>query len=110
MALKEIHNNPTAYGFYLREKDLYPNIPYREVEVDTTITNLVAFADKMDINYKTLKEFNPWLRGDNLPNSSRRKYLIKIPEKEYLSYDKLSKQIKHNHNIYRDTTRIDEIR
>jgi len=110
LALKEIHNKPSAYGFYLREKDLYPSIPYYEVDVDTTVTNLVGFANKMDINYKILKEFNPWLRGDNLPNSTEKKYKIKIPKKGYLKYDQLSRQIKQKHLIYKDTIRIDEIR
>jgi len=109
LALKEIHNNPSAFGFYMREKDLYPPVPTYEVVVDTTITNLIDFAEAMGVHYKVLKEFNPWLRGDNMPNSSRRTYRIKIPEKEYLSYKKLSKEIKHAPNLYKDTIRIDGI-
>ncbi len=109
LALKQIHNNPSAFGFYMREKDFYLPIPTYEVVIDTTISNLVDFANNMEINYKTLKEFNPWLKSDNLPNSSRRTYRIKIPEKEYLSYKKLSKEIKHAPHLYKDTIRIDGI-
>jgi len=110
LALKEMHNKPSNFGFYLREKDLYSSIPTYELVIDTTITNLVDFAKKMGVNYKILKEFNPWLRNDHMPNSSRRTYRIKIPEQEYLSYKKLAKEVEHTPNIYKDTIRIDEIK
>jgi len=110
LALKEIHNKPAAFGFYMREKDFYLPVPSKEVSVDTNISNLVDFANNMGINYKLLKEFNPWLRDDYLPNSTRKEYKIKIPEQEYLSYKKLSKELKYKSHFYKDTIRIDEIR
>jgi hypothetical protein len=109
LALKEICNRPSDFGFYLREKDLYPAIPSFEVIVDTTVTNLIDFANKMEINYKILKEFNPWLRSNKLPNSTGKKYRIKIPEQDYIEYSKLSGKIKHSHNIYKDTIMINDI-
>lgn len=110
LALKEIHNKPTAYGFYLRGKDLYPELPCQEVGIDTSITDLVDFANKMGINYKILKEFNPWLRGDILPNLSRKTYIIKIPKKGFLYHKKLMKHFNDDEKIFRDTIRIDQIR
>ena len=47
MAIKEVYNHPVRYGFYLREKDFYPQIPARIVIVDSSISNLPAFAKAM---------------------------------------------------------------
>jgi hypothetical protein len=41
MALKEIMNSPTKYGFEVN-KDRYELIPTRKIEIDTSITDLVA--------------------------------------------------------------------
>jgi membrane-bound lytic murein transglycosylase D len=79
IAVKEIMKNPKKYGFMFREKDLYAMPAYKTVEVDSTIVNLNDFAQSQGINYKLLKQFNPWLRSSSLPDKSRRKYRLKIP-------------------------------
>ena len=79
IAVKEILQNPRKYGFMFREKDLYSMPNYTTVEVDSTIVDLADFAKKNGINYKLLKQFNPWLRSTSLPDKSRRKYILKIP-------------------------------
>jgi hypothetical protein len=83
VALKEILKNPTNYGFNLREKDLYNNIPTYQVNVDSTITDFTKFAEKFGINYKILKIHNPWLREPKLNNKTKKAYTIDIPEKGY---------------------------
>ena len=79
IAVKEILQNPRKYGFMFREKDLYSMPNYTTVEVDSTIVDLADFAKKNGINYKLLKQFNPWLRSTSLPDKSRKKYILKIP-------------------------------
>jgi len=79
IAVKEILQNPRKYGFMFREKDLYSMPNYTTVEVDSTIVDLADFAKKNGINYKLLRQFNPWLRSTSLPDKSRRKYILKIP-------------------------------
>jgi hypothetical protein len=79
IAVKEILQNPRKYGFMFREKDLYSMPNYRTVDVDSTIADLTEFAKSQNVNYKLLKQFNPWLRSTSLPNQSRRKYILKIP-------------------------------
>ena len=79
IAVKEILQNPRKYGFMFREKDLYSMPNYTTVEVDSTIVDLADFAKKNGINYKLLRQFNPWLRSTSLPDKSRRKYIFKIP-------------------------------
>ncbi len=79
IAVKEIMKNPRKYGFIFREKDLYAMPEYKTIEIDSTISNLNDFAKSHDINYKLLRQFNPWLRTSSLPDKSRRKYVLKIP-------------------------------
>jgi len=79
LAVKEIMENPKKYGFIFRDKDLYVMPEYKTLEVDSTIANLSDFAKIQGVNYKILKQFNPWLRTSSLPDKSRKKYVLKIP-------------------------------
>lgn len=83
MALKEIMKQPSLYGFNIFPEELYPAIPTKNVEVDSTITDLTSFAQSQGINYKILKIHNPWLRDKKLLNPSKKKYAIKIPLEGY---------------------------
>jgi hypothetical protein len=83
MAAKEIYLHPTYYGFNVRQKDLYPPLETRSIEVDSSITNLVAFAKGQQSNYKILKYLNPWLRDRSLPNKTGKKYRILFPAKGF---------------------------
>jgi membrane-bound lytic murein transglycosylase D len=78
LAIKTIFENPANYGFQLNEDDFYPPLDYYTVKVDTTITNLIAFAHHHQISYKELRTLNPWLRTSQLTNRSRKVYEIKI--------------------------------
>ena len=83
VALKEILSNPKNYGFNFTEEDLYQNVPTYQVEIDSVVNDFAGFAKEYGINYKILKIHNPWLREDHLNNSSKKKYVIDIPEKGY---------------------------
>ena len=109
VALKTIYESPVKYGFYIRETDLYPAIPVKEITVTNPITDLVAFANENKISYKVLKEFNPWLRTDQLPNSSGKTYIIKIPEDPDLSTSKMTRKRDENFSIFNDTIQVDEM-
>ena len=85
VALKEIMNNPSKYGFNFRYKDLYSAVPSYKVKVDTAVTDFVKFSEQFGINYKILKLHNPWLREPHLNNKSRKEYLIEIPEDGHYS-------------------------
>lgn len=79
LAVKEILNNSTKYGYHYRKSDLYPPISTNSIQVDSTIEDLAAFARDHKINYKILKLVNPWLRDAQLPNKNRKVYYIEIP-------------------------------
>jgi hypothetical protein len=83
LALKEIMESPAKYGFEVSKKDKYELIPTRKIEIDSSITNLVAFAKGQGINYKILKIHNPWLRSTKLMNPRNKKYTIEIPLSGY---------------------------
>ena len=88
IAVNEIMQNPKKYGFMFRKKDLYSMPSFRQMEVDSTIFSLSNFAKSHDINYKLLKQFNPWLRAASLPVESEKKYILKIPtDAELLVFD-----------------------
>ena len=78
-ALKQIMENPEQYNFVINEDEKYPVIKTREIEVTGAINNFADFAIENGINYKILKDFNPWLRDDKLANPAGKKYRIKIP-------------------------------
>ncbi|MCY1248795.1 hypothetical protein D9M68_688260 [compost metagenome] len=75
--------NPVEYGFNVVPAELYPNIPTRKLEIDSSITDLAAFAKAQGINYKILKIHNPWLRDRKLTNPAKKKYIIEIPTEGY---------------------------
>jgi membrane-bound lytic murein transglycosylase D len=79
VAYKLIITDPSAYGFEIDKNELYPEIRFNEVKVDTAITVFSDFARKFGTNYKLLKLLNPWLRKPYLNNKSGKTYMIKIP-------------------------------
>nr|WP_294776204.1 lytic transglycosylase domain-containing protein [uncultured Flavobacterium sp.] len=83
LALKEIMKQPAKYGFSIYTTDLYPSIPTKKIEVDSTITDLASFAMSQGINYKILKIHNPWLRDKKLVNPNKKRYEIEIPLSGY---------------------------
>lgn len=83
ISLKLIIENPADYGFYLEKDDLYQPIPCSVITIDSSISNIADFAYKNGINYKMLKELNPWLRDNQLTNPKRKKYEIKIMDPDF---------------------------
>ncbi|MBN1639370.1 MAG: lytic transglycosylase domain-containing protein [Ignavibacteriales bacterium] len=80
IAIKIIFENPEKYGFYFKEDDLYQPIETFDVEIDTPIEDLPAFAKKMGVSYRIFKLLNPWLRKDQLTNKYKRTYKFKLPK------------------------------
>lgn len=83
LALKEIMKNANKYGFSIPKEALYYQIPTKKIVVDSSITNLAAFAKSQGVNYKILKLHNPWLRDKVLLNAAGKKYEIEIPTSGY---------------------------
>jgi len=78
-AIKLVVENPEKYNFKIEDNQKYPFIKTRDIEITGPVADFGAFAISHVINYKYLKDFNPWLRDDKLTNSSRKRYTVKIP-------------------------------
>jgi hypothetical protein len=89
VAYKLIISDPQNYGFKMTKKDLFPELKYYEVKVDTSITDFSEFAKKFGTNYKMLKILNPWLRKPYLNPKPHKEYQIKIPSEGMRIFDKL---------------------
>ena len=70
---------PEKYGFNFREKDLYPQLSIKSIEVDSSIASMADYALSQGIDYKTLKIFNPWLRDAYLSVGEGESYTFNIP-------------------------------
>jgi membrane-bound lytic murein transglycosylase D len=79
VAYKLIITDPESYGFNIGKDDLYPELKYYDVKVDSSITDFSGFAEKFGTNYKMIKFLNPWLRKPYLTPKPNKDYLIKIP-------------------------------
>jgi len=109
LAIKQVYSNPVKYGLYLRERDFYPQIPTRIVAVDSTIKDLPRFAQKMKINYRILRELNPWLQRYSMPNKSGKIYKILLPKEGGLSYEALMKKVIQKETFFHDTLTIKDV-
>lgn len=78
-AYKLIISDPAAYGFIIPEEEMYPELKYHEVKVDTSVKDFAAFAGHFGTNYKILKQLNPWLRQPYLTPKQGKTYIIKVP-------------------------------
>lgn len=79
VALKLIMENPKHYNFVVTEKEKYPIIKTKDITINGAVEDFADFAKKNGTSYKMLKDFNPWLRDNNLTNSAKKKYIVKIP-------------------------------
>ncbi|MDP4223345.1 MAG: lytic transglycosylase domain-containing protein [Bacteroidota bacterium] len=79
VAYKLIITDPESYGFTIKKDELYPQLSYYEVKVDTTVADFSVFARKFETNYKMLKFLNPWLRKPYLTPRPGKVYIIRIP-------------------------------
>lgn len=66
-AAKLIMENPGAFGFHLQAQDLYPLFAYSEIRFNMSRkTPLTLISSAAGISFKTLKDYNPELRGYDL--------------------------------------------
>ncbi len=88
VAYKLVITDPVSYGFNITKEDLYPEVKYFEVKVDTAIKSFSDFATGYGTNYKMLKLLNPWLRKPYLTPKPGKTYLIKIPKEGMRNIEK----------------------
>lgn len=79
---KQIMQHPRKYGFELRTSDAYQLPVCDVIKVDSSIDDLITFANSYNTTYKILKKLNPWLRSDKLTNSNKKNYYVKVPKQK----------------------------
>jgi membrane-bound lytic murein transglycosylase D len=109
LAFKQIYNHPVKYGLYLREKDFYPQIPTYTVTVDSGISDLPGFALKLKVNYRVLRELNPWLKRYSLPRNPNKVYTLKLPMEGSLKVDFLMRTIPESETFFHDTLKFNQL-
>ena len=87
LAHKILVNDPSYFGFYLDDEDYYPVIRTEKMKVETAIPNIAEFASQHSVSYKILKQLNPWLRQNSLPDNSK-VYEIAVPVAGQRSYNR----------------------
>ncbi|MFT4073315.1 MAG: lytic transglycosylase domain-containing protein [Dysgonamonadaceae bacterium] len=92
-AIKLIFESPFKYGFVITPSTLYKPIDFKDVEVNSSISDLSQFAKSQGISFADLKEFNSWLRDRKLTVSGNKTYTIKIPKPECLSYKEPNEKV-----------------
>ena len=81
VALKDIIEDPTYYGFFLGPEDYEaPIANYRTLTVTESIKDLPAFAEEQGVSYRKLKVLNPWLVDTELTISTGNSYEIRLPD------------------------------
>ena len=64
VAVKFIMSNPEKYGFHLEPQDLYPVLTFSEIELSPkSDVPLSMIAKACEVPFKTIKDYNPQLRG-----------------------------------------------
>ncbi len=100
IAIKDICENPSKFGFNISATDYYKPIPVVWVKVNYPINGLAEWSKTHACNYKILKLLNPWLRKPFL-NPTSKTYYISLPKDKLLAAG-LGRQ------IIADTLRQDE--
>ncbi len=83
LSYKIIFENPANYDFIFEQSDLYEEIPSDTIIVNTAIEDLKSFAIENNVNYKLLKQMNPWLRDSYLQNKTGKTYKIIVPKPDF---------------------------
>jgi membrane-bound lytic murein transglycosylase D len=83
LAVKEVMEHPSAYGFNLGKKDFYAPLEYTTATISQSVADLAVWAKEHNTNYKNLKLLNPWLRQNQITVDPGKKYEVKILKKGF---------------------------
>lgn len=96
LAYKILMQNPQQYGYYLRKQDAHQPLEYTTLTIDSTINDLPAFTQQINVPYKYFKIANPELRGKKLINKEKKTYTFRIPTQDSYSWKKLTKKLSNS--------------
>ncbi|MFY0626509.1 MAG: lytic transglycosylase domain-containing protein [Reichenbachiella sp.] len=79
LALKNMLENPSNYGFDIPTEEKYFLPKTKSVEISKSIVDLHEFAKTNNVSYYQLRYLNPWIRNYQLPVRPGQKFEIKLP-------------------------------
>lgn len=80
LAMKEIMEHPSTYGFRITPEQLYRQADCKEVTVNGPVEDWAAWAKSHGTTYMALRELNPWIRAKSLPNKTGKSYTVLVPK------------------------------
>ncbi len=80
LAMKEIMEHPSAYGFRITPDQLYRQADCKEVTVNGPVEDWATWAKNQGTTYMALREMNPWIRAKSLPNKTGKSYTVLVPK------------------------------
>ena len=104
LAIKEIMERPSNYGFNVINKHKYQHIPTVKVKVTRSIADLTKYSLDNGCNYKLLKVLNPWIKSKSLTVAPGKIYFIALPKYKIVATDLVGKLI--NDTIELNNTHI----
>ena len=84
LALKEILEKHEEHVFIINANDYYQTPQTYELKTTTSITDIADFALEKKVNYKILKQFNPWILRNKISNPNQKEYILKLPTKKHV--------------------------
>ena len=93
IAIKDICENPTKFGFHIPINHYYKDVPSVKVKVDLSISQLSEWAIHNNCNYKLVKLLNPWLRKAYINVTPGKIYYIALPKDRIMQSELASKVV-----------------
>ncbi|MCQ2283842.1 MAG: transglycosylase SLT domain-containing protein [Bacteroidales bacterium] len=89
MSFKLMFENPQLYGVEICPAEMYQPIKCTEIQVNSSISSLPAFAQEHHVTYKELRDLNPWIQNNKLNVPAGKTYTLKLPVKSAAKYKEL---------------------
>lgn len=84
LAMKAVLEDPAKYGFALNADQLYHPREVTIEEVSGPVESWADWARDHGINYRILRDENPWITAPKLTNKNGKTYKVRVPVKETL--------------------------
>jgi membrane-bound lytic murein transglycosylase D len=100
LAYKTLFASPGHFGIKKKKWSYFSKISFSTFKVDSSITDLSAFAKHIGSSIEIIKNFNPWLLQNTLNNPDKKIYEIRIPKNTRADYSSYVADLKCENNLY----------
>jgi membrane-bound lytic murein transglycosylase D len=100
LAYKTLFASPGHFGIKKKKWSYFSKISFSTFKVDSSITDLSAFAKQIGSSKEIIKAFNPWLLQNGLNNPDKKIYEIRIPKNTKADYSSYVADLKGENSVY----------